>query len=67
MRLRYRENKRVKDQIHLTPEELIGACIKAVIDFFGETKKGKFTAKIIKDLIDKRTVTLLAVVWAVKM
>ena len=52
MRLRYRENKRVKDQIHLTPEELIGACIKAVIDFFVKTKKEECTAKIIKDLID---------------
>ena len=49
MRLRYRENKRVKDRIHLTQEELIGECIKAVI---GETKKGECTAKIIKDLID---------------
>ena len=66
MRLIYRENKRGKDLTHLTQEELIGACIKAVIDFFGETKKGECTAKIIKDLIDKRKITLSAV-WAVVM
>ena len=66
MRLIYRENKRVKDLTHLTQEELIGVCIKAVIDFFVETKRGESTAKIIKDLIDKRTITLSAV-WVVMM
>lgn len=67
MRLRYRENKQVKGPTHLTLEELIDECIKAVKDFFVKTKKVECTAKIIKDLIDKRIITLLAVVWGVKM